>query len=654
MLYPLIAYGLFVTQETGIDPEAKALYERMTAKYRGLKTLQCTVINGAREGQRSRFFYQQPGQALIQRLYAAKPGVEAEYRVVGQKLVVSATENRKRYLRSVFDPAQPLSKPLQMLENQAQSGIDGLGMLIEDWNHPRLKERVTEMRLGERATAADGTPVQTLVLGTQIQWANGSQTVNQNEVRTYWVGVNDHLVRKIVRKQTFAPDRTYERTSEFENIVANGLIDPKLFAFTPAKGMVAVAPVLYRSGDDPKVMALTQEIAKAMAALNSLSFTSEWKNESITWDASGKVSPTRDRVTVRYDLQRPLLARGEFVMGEEYGHQNMLVVSDGKAIYSRQGAEKDFVQLPLRTKPEDADAIATYGRRGIPLGAGYAAAWLTRAFYGAQEARFALGFFNYRVGTPRKIGNETFDVLESSNEPTDEYGIPTGLRSTERFYFGQSDRLLHRVEREHPTERFGKVYVLRTTETFPRMEPDSAINPALFAFDAGTGRAFGDADAVEAAAGRTRVRAAVAGDTPSSLPTKTLDGKTFSLADLKGQVVIVDAYTYGCRPCRQHMLDHRGLVEKYAARGLTTVGLILDPESDRAIVEKFVREQRLTYPQLFDGQGWNGPAARQFGIASVPFTVIIGRDGKVSYVDPADRDLERILIEELKKLAVSG
>ena len=113
----------------------------------------------------------------------------------------------------------------------------------------------------------------------------------------------------------------------------------------------------------------------------------------------------------------------------------------------------------------------------------------------------------------------------------------------------------------------------------------------------------------------------LAGIAPAfSLPD--LNGKTVSLADLKGHVVILDFWATWCPPCRREIPDFVNLQNEYGSRGLQIVGIALD---DQDKVEAFARENGMNYPVLI---GSDEIARRYGGIDGIPTTFIIDRKGK--------------------------
>src|SRR5258708_1801560 len=66
-----------------------------------------------------------------------------------------------------------------------------------------------------------------------------------------------------------------------------------------------------------------------------------------------------------------------------------------------------------------------------------------------------------------------------------------------------------------------------------------------------------------------------------SLAVPELDGKTFDLGALRGQVVIVNFWATWCPPCRQEMPMLDAFYRRYHARGVELIGLSADRPHDR-------------------------------------------------------------------------
>jgi cytochrome c biogenesis protein CcmG, thiol:disulfide interchange protein DsbE len=134
-------------------------------------------------------------------------------------------------------------------------------------------------------------------------------------------------------------------------------------------------------------------------------------------------------------------------------------------------------------------------------------------------------------------------------------------------------------------------------------------------------------------------------ETAPALELPKLDGGgTGSLADYRGQVVVLNFWASWCKPCREEspMLDrwHR----RMARRGGTVLGVdILDVTAD---AQAFIEEFGLSYPMLKDK---DGDALESFGVVAYPETFVIDRKGRIAAVRRGPVD-ERFMNAEVAPL----
>jgi thiol-disulfide isomerase/thioredoxin len=134
---------------------------------------------------------------------------------------------------------------------------------------------------------------------------------------------------------------------------------------------------------------------------------------------------------------------------------------------------------------------------------------------------------------------------------------------------------------------------------------------------------------------------------PMDIKGTLLNGQPFDQKTLAGKVVLVDFWATWCGPCVAEIPNVLEEYEKYHDKGFEVVGISLD--QDRQALEKFVADQKVPWPILFEeseGDGWQHPLATYYGISGIPTVILIGRDGNVITLNARGERLG----EELAKL----
>jgi thiol-disulfide isomerase/thioredoxin len=123
---------------------------------------------------------------------------------------------------------------------------------------------------------------------------------------------------------------------------------------------------------------------------------------------------------------------------------------------------------------------------------------------------------------------------------------------------------------------------------------------------------------------------------PTDAPTvslKDLNDHDVTLAQYKGQVVLVNFWATWCAPCKEEipwMIEYQ---KKYGSRGFTILGVSMDEDGKKA-VQPFLDKERfdvngqqeaMNYPIVF---GSDAIAEKFGGIMGLPTSMLFTRDGK--------------------------
>ena len=123
------------------------------------------------------------------------------------------------------------------------------------------------------------------------------------------------------------------------------------------------------------------------------------------------------------------------------------------------------------------------------------------------------------------------------------------------------------------------------------------------------------------------------------------DGKLFSLSSLRGKVVLIDFWAAWCRPCRMENPNVVRIYNAYKDYGFDVLGVSLDQNRDAWL--KAIEADKLTWHHVSDLKYWQSAAAQLYGVGSIPFTVLLDRDGKIVAKNLRGEELERKVKELL-------
>ena len=117
-----------------------------------------------------------------------------------------------------------------------------------------------------------------------------------------------------------------------------------------------------------------------------------------------------------------------------------------------------------------------------------------------------------------------------------------------------------------------------------------------------------------------------------------------TLADARGQVVVVDFWATFCEPCRKSFPKYQELVDKFAGK-VVVIGVSVDDPEDKSAedLSAYAEELNVSFPLVWDK---TQATAKAYKPPKMPTSYIIDTKGVVRYIHPGYKADEPAEIEK--------
>ena len=118
------------------------------------------------------------------------------------------------------------------------------------------------------------------------------------------------------------------------------------------------------------------------------------------------------------------------------------------------------------------------------------------------------------------------------------------------------------------------------------------------------------------------------------------EGNPISLSSLKGKVVLIDFWASWCRPCRAENPTIVKIYNKYKNQGFDVMSVSLDLDINKW--KAAIAKDNLSWKNhVSDLKRWGSSIVPLYGIESIPFTILIDREGIILGINLKGEELEK-------------
>ena len=117
------------------------------------------------------------------------------------------------------------------------------------------------------------------------------------------------------------------------------------------------------------------------------------------------------------------------------------------------------------------------------------------------------------------------------------------------------------------------------------------------------------------------------GRTAPDIALADTSGKIVSLSSLRGKYVLIDFWASWCGPCRAESPNMVRLYQKYQPKGFEIFGVSLDRDKGKWM--KAIKDDKLFWTHVSDLKFWDSEGAKLYNVSSIPYTVLIDKEGRI-------------------------
>ena len=344
-------------------------------------------------------------------------------------------------------------------------------------------------------------------------------------------------------------------------------------------------------------------------------------------DVSGSL-PTRVEMLVKIAASHP----GKLRIGSSGKMGDSLIVSNGEATWMYIGQLQEYTKTAAAATPESLVKSLVPGMSGVMDQLKTKDPYLSAKITGEEQV---------------EVDGQKYDcyVLEARLETITLPGSFEMANGVQKMWIEKVSKLTLK-QTMTATMQGGPLTApaqMNQSVTVTSEKLDAPVPDSTFTFTPPEG-----AKLVTEFKGPLKANNDLTGQVAVDFKLKALDGKEFSLQDLKGKFVLLDFWATWCIPCRRDLPVIEKLHQEFHRKGLVVLGVNADEEVES--VNDFLPTAKLTYPILLAADSGIVP---NYSVKAFPTVVLIDADGKIVFYHVGAGG-EKALRENLAKLGLES
>lgn len=137
------------------------------------------------------------------------------------------------------------------------------------------------------------------------------------------------------------------------------------------------------------------------------------------------------------------------------------------------------------------------------------------------------------------------------------------------------------------------------------------------------------------------IRTLAPGHVAPDFSSRTMEGRKIRLKDVKADTTLLVFWASWCPHCKAELPKLKKYYNSANTSHLQIIGISVD--TDKKSVERAIKEEGYTWPNIAKLKGWDGPIAKLYGVNATPTFVLLDKDKKVIATPVTVEDLAKYL-----------